>query len=39
MIINAGIRKIIVSDGYPDDLAVTLLEEAGLKIVTLNREA
>jgi dCMP deaminase len=39
MIINAGIRKIIVSDGYPDELAVTLLEEAGLKIVTLDREA
>jgi dCMP deaminase len=39
MIINAGIRKIIVSEGYPDELAVTLLAEAGLKIVTLDREA
>ncbi|MDR0357601.1 MAG: cytidine/deoxycytidylate deaminase family protein [Clostridiales Family XIII bacterium] len=35
MIINAGIRKIIVGEGYPDDLAVEILEEAGLKIVTI----
>jgi len=36
MIINAGIRKVIVEQGYPDDLAVELLAEAGLKIVTLD---
>jgi dCMP deaminase len=38
MIINAGIRKIIVDEGYPDDLAVEMLGEAGLKIVTLEHE-
>jgi dCMP deaminase len=35
MIINAGIRKIIVNEGYPDDLAVEILDEAGLKIVNM----
>ncbi|MDR1042410.1 MAG: cytidine/deoxycytidylate deaminase family protein [Clostridiales Family XIII bacterium] len=35
MIINAGIRKIIVEEGYPDELAVEILDEAGLKIVSL----
>jgi dCMP deaminase len=38
MIINSGIRKIIVEEGYPDDLAVEMLGEAGLKIVTINHE-
>jgi dCMP deaminase len=37
MIINAGIRKIIVEEGYPDELAVEILDEAGLKIVSLSR--
>jgi dCMP deaminase len=36
MIINAGIRKIIVNEGYPDEFAVEILDEAGLKVVTLN---
>ncbi len=35
MIINAGIKRIIVREGYPDKLAVDLLAEAGLKIVML----
>ena len=35
MIINAGITKIIVKEGYPDQLAVDILAEAGLKIVML----
>lgn len=35
MIINAGIRRIVVSAGYPDQLAVDILAEAGLKIVPL----
>jgi dCMP deaminase len=38
MIINAGIRKIVVAEGYPDELAVELLAEAGLKVVTLAGE-
>ncbi|MDR0851404.1 MAG: cytidine deaminase, partial [Clostridiales Family XIII bacterium] len=39
MIINAGIRKIVVGEGYPDELSEKMLEEAGLKIVPLNNEA
>ncbi|MGL4483595.1 MAG: deoxycytidylate deaminase, partial [Anaerovoracaceae bacterium] len=35
MIINAGIEKIIVREGYPDELATELLEEAGLRIVPM----
>jgi len=35
MIINAGIKRIVVKEGYPDDLAVEMLAEAGLKIVML----
>jgi dCMP deaminase len=37
MIINAGIRKIIVKEGYPDEFAVEILGEAGLKVVTLDK--
>ena len=36
MIINAGIQKIIVREGYPDQLSVDMLAEAGLKIVMLD---
>ena len=35
MIINAGIRRIVVKEGYPDELSVEILKEAGLKIVML----
>ena len=35
MIINAGIRRIVVKEGYPDQLAVDILAEAGLKVVLL----
>ena len=35
MIINAGIQRIVVREGYPDELAVEMLREAGLKIVML----
>lgn len=35
MIINAGIRRIVVREGYPDQLSVNILAEAGLKIVML----
>jgi dCMP deaminase len=35
MIINAGIKKIIVGEGYPDEMAVDILKEAGLKVVSL----
>ena len=35
MIINAGISRIVVKEGYPDELSVEILKEAGLKIVML----
>lgn len=38
MIINAGIDKIVVKEGYPDQLAVELLEEAGKRVIKLKEE-
>ncbi len=35
MIINAGIKKIIIGNSYPDELASEMLNEAGLKVVIL----
>lgn len=37
MIINAGIKRIVVKEGYPDELSVEILDEAGLKIVMLRK--
>ncbi len=37
MIINAGIKRIVVREGYPDELAVKMLDEAGLKVVELKK--
>ena len=36
MIINAGIKRSVVKEGYPDELSVEILDEAGLKIVMLD---
>lgn len=38
MIINAGIRRIVVKEGYPDQLSVDILKEAGLKIEKMGEE-
>lgn len=38
MIINAGMNRIIVKEGYPDELSKEILEEAGLKIIMLGNE-
>ena len=35
LIINAGINKIIVKEGYPDEMAISLLHEAGKKVIML----
>ena len=35
MIINAGIKRIVVREGYPDQLAVEILEEAGIRSVLI----
>ena len=32
MIINAGIKRVVIKESYPDELASRLAEEAGLKI-------
>lgn len=37
MIINAGLKRIVVREGYPDDLAVEILDEAGLEIIMLEK--
>lgn len=38
MIVNAGISRIVVRDGYPDELAREILDEAGLRVVMLERQ-
>ena len=35
MIINAGIKKVVASTTYPDQLGVRLMKEAGLQLVIL----
>ena len=35
MIINAGIKRIVVQEGYPDEFAVELLADAGIRVVVL----
>lgn len=35
MIINAGIDKIVVKEGYPDEMAIEFLEEAGKRVIML----
>lgn len=38
MIINAGINRIVVREGYPDQLSIDILGEAGLRIVMLGEQ-
>ncbi|MCD5401802.1 cytidine/deoxycytidylate deaminase family protein [candidate division NPL-UPA2 bacterium] len=33
MIINAGIQRIVIAKGYPDEMARTMLQEAGIPLV------
>jgi len=35
MMINAGVRRIVVAQDYPDDLSKRLLEEAGIEVTHL----
>jgi dCMP deaminase len=32
MLINAGIKEIVISDGYPDELARKFLQEANIRV-------
>lgn len=37
MIINVGIKKIIIEGEYPDELAVQFLNEAGIELVVVKK--
>ncbi len=39
MIINAGIKRVVIKESYPDELAQKMAEEAGLKIELLGEKA
>jgi dCMP deaminase len=32
MLVNAGVREFVISDGYPDDLALEIMEQAHVKV-------
>lgn len=34
LIINAGIQKVIIAEGYPDDLSEKLLKAANVEVIT-----
>ena len=36
-LINAGIKKVVYMDGYPDDMTHDLAEKAGVKLIKLQR--
>jgi len=38
MIINSGIKEIIIKGGYPDRISGELLKEAGIKITTVSKK-
>lgn len=37
LIINAGIKKIVIEDSYPDQMSEEMLRQAGVKIVVLKK--
>lgn len=37
MLINAGIKEIVMESGYPDKMAKEFFDEAGIKVRTLKR--
>lgn len=39
MLINAGISEVVFEGGYPDEMAVSMLNEAGVKLRKLEPEA
>jgi dCMP deaminase len=38
MLINVGIQRIYIDEGYPDDLARQLLQEAGIAVSTVDEK-
>lgn len=39
MLINCGIRRIWVSENYPDEFSASMLREAGVEVIHLRHEA
>lgn len=37
MIINAGIKRIVVREAYPDEMATEILDEAGIRVIHLRK--
>jgi len=37
MLINAGIKEIIIAEGYPDEMAMEFLKEAKIKLRILKK--
>lgn len=35
MIINAGIKKVVYKASYPDEMAMNMLEESGIEVVSI----
>lgn len=33
MLVNAGVKKVVISSGYPDKMAAEILKEAGIEVV------
>ncbi|WP_148894453.1 deoxycytidylate deaminase [Geothermobacter ehrlichii] len=38
MLINAGIRKVVYLEGYPDELSLQMLQEAGIELVPFSAD-
>lgn len=38
MIINAGIKRVVYKEGYPDDFSIRLFDEAGVKVEKYGEE-
>jgi dCMP deaminase len=37
MLVNAGIKRVVISEGYPDKLSEDILKEAGIELVKTNK--
>ena len=37
MLINAGVKEVVISDGYPDKMAMDFLKKAKIKVRTLKK--
>jgi dCMP deaminase len=38
MIINAGVKRIIFEEGYPDQLAAEMLKESGITVTQYKKQ-